>query len=133
MGYNEKLKIKRGDKKMLKSYLVKERDTAILVPEKGMDVIIFKDDDQYIAFCPELDLVTAQDFPEEAVKDMTLAIKEYAEDYMANFDTYSKSPNRKAHLPLIQQIVALKDDWGIKEMIEVRYGDLYLRPVQKGS
>lgn len=114
-------------------FLIKEKESAILVPEKRMDVVVFKDDDQYTAFCPEFDLATAQDSPEEAVKDIILAIKEYAEDYMKNFDAYSKSPNRKHHLPLIQQIVNMKDDWEIREIIEVRYGDLYVRPVQKGS
>ncbi|MDI6792645.1 MAG: hypothetical protein QME81_07245 [bacterium] len=110
--------------------LVKERDTAILIPEKQMNVVVFKDDDQYTAFCPELNLATAQDSPEEAVEDIILAIREYAEDYMNNFEIYSKSPNRKHHLSLIQDISKLHDDWEIREIIEVRYGDLYIRPVQ---
>jgi predicted RNase H-like HicB family nuclease len=94
-----------------------------------MDVVVFKDDNQYTAFCPEFNLAIAQNSPEEAIEDIILATKEYAEDYMNNFEVYSKSSNRKHHLPLIQHISELKDDWEIREMIDVRYGGLYIRPV----
>ena len=109
--------------------LTKEKDTAIFVPEKKMDVVVFRDDDQYTAYCPDLDLATAQDSPEAAIEDIISAIREYVEDYMKNFETYSKSPNRKQHLPLTQHIVSLKDDWELREIIEVRYGDIYIRSV----
>ena len=113
--------------------LMKEKDTAILIPKKRLDVVIFRDDDQYTAFCPDLDLATAQDTPEKAMEDIIVAIKEYSKDYMKNYDAYSRSPNRKQHLPLVGHIADAKEDWEIREMIEVRYGDLYIRPVQKGS
>jgi ribosomal protein S10 len=111
--------------------LLKERDMAIVVPEKRMEVVVFKDNGEYTAFCPELDLATAQSFPDKAIEDIVLAIKEYAEDYMKNLKAYSKSPNRKDHLSLVKQVAEAKDEWEIREMIEVRYGDIYLRPVQK--
>jgi len=99
---------------------------SILVKEKKMNVIVFRDDDQYTAYCADLDLATAQDSPEEAIEDMILAIREYAEDYMKNFPIYSTGPNRKHHLPLIRQIASTRDDWELREIIEVRYGDIHV-------
>ena len=111
------------------TYLKKQDNEAILVREKKMNVVVFRDNDQFTAYCAGLDLATAQDSPEEAIEDIISAIREYAQDYMKYFEIYSKSPNRKQHLSLIQQIASLKDDWELREIIEVRYGDIHIPSV----
>ena len=45
-------------------------------------------DDQWSAYCPELDLATASDADESAVRDLAQLAIEYAAEYLADFDLY---------------------------------------------
>jgi predicted RNase H-like HicB family nuclease len=107
---------------------IKQKNAAIVISERKMRAIIFPDNDHYTAYCPELDIVTSQSTPDEALLDLIEAIKEYAEDYMKNVETYSKSPNRASHFDLVRLISSAKD-WEIRQLLEVRHGELYLRSV----
>ena len=98
----------------------------ILTFEKRLTVILARDEDKYCAFCPELDLVTEMVSPEEALEDMVEAMKDYAEEYLNEYELYSKSPNRAHHLPYIKAIASCKNDWDIKMLIEVQYGLVHI-------
>ena len=73
-------------------------------------VSIIRDNGRYMAKCPELDLVTEMDSEKEALKAMTEMIREYAEDYKAEEETYLKSPNRAHHKPYVDMIMACQDE-----------------------
>jgi hypothetical protein len=98
----------------------------ILTYEKKLTVILARDEEGYCAFCPELDLVTEMNSPEAALEDMVESIKDYAEEYMAEIDLYTNSPNRAHHLPYIKSIVSCKTNWEIKMLLEVQYGLVHL-------
>lgn len=68
--------------------------TAIVEPCEG----------KYVIICPELDLGTEGDTPEAAFEDLVEIVIDYAEQYMKEYDRFSKSPNRAAHAPFIQVI-----------------------------
>lgn len=68
--------------------------TAIIEPSDGV----------FVATCPELDLVTEADTADEALTDLVDQVLEYSEDYAAEFDSYSRSPNRAAHASYIEVI-----------------------------
>ena len=70
---------------------VSEKLTAIIEPSEGV----------YVATCPELDLVTEGNTLEEALDDLIDMTMDYAEQYMEEFELFSKSPNRAAHKPYI--------------------------------
>ena len=114
-------------------FLFRERSAAIVVPEKILQVIIFPDNGEYTAYCPQFDLATSQATPEDVLKDIIYAIEEYIEDYMNSFNIYSKSPNRAGHSSLIQKAKEARSRWELRELIEVRYGEIYIRPVQKSA
>ena len=73
---------------------VSEKLTAIIEPSEGV----------YVATCPELDLVTEGNTLEEALDDLIDMTMDYAEQYMEEFELFSKSPNRAAHKPYILEI-----------------------------
>ena len=98
----------------------------ILTFEKRLTVILARDEDKYCAYCPELDLVTELATSEEALEDMVEAMKDYAEEYLSEYELYSKSPNRAHHLPYIKAIASCKNDWDIKMLIEVQYGLVHI-------
>lgn len=109
--------------------VVKKRKNfpQIVVAEKKLSVILAKSDQGYCAYCPELDLVTQLDTPEETLRDMVEAIRDYAEEYLKERELYANSPNRAHHLPYVQAVAACKTDWEVYSLLEVRYGYLQLR------
>ncbi|MGH7375127.1 MAG: hypothetical protein ACREJY_12960 [Candidatus Rokuibacteriota bacterium] len=70
----------------------------------GLTAIIEPSDKVFVAFCPELDLATEGDTPEAAIENLVGMSLDYAEQYMADFDRFSKSPNRAAHAPYVKAL-----------------------------
>ena len=110
---------------------LKTNDKSISVPkimtfEKRLTVILARDEDQYCAYCPEIDLVTEMPTSEEALEDIVEAMKDYAEEYLNELELYANSPNRAHHLPYIKAIDSCKNDWDIKMLIEVQYGLVHI-------
>ncbi|MGH7801179.1 MAG: hypothetical protein ACREOW_11235 [Thermodesulfobacteriota bacterium] len=66
---------------------VSEKLTAIIEHSEGV----------YVATCPELDLATEGNTPEETLDDLIDMAMDYAEQYMEEFELFSRSPNRAAH------------------------------------
>lgn len=91
-----------------------------------LDIIILRDEDRYVVRCPELDLVTEMDSPEDALDAMLEMIKEYCNDYLKRESLFRKSPNRSHHYPYIIPIAQCKSDWELRELVEVRYGSVYV-------
>jgi predicted RNase H-like HicB family nuclease len=84
------------------------RLTAIIEPSEGM----------YVAFCPELDLATEGSTPDTALDDLIEMALDYAEQYMAEFDRFSQSPNRAPHALYIQAIHANPTPAGARALFE---------------
>ncbi|HEO64381.1 MAG TPA: hypothetical protein ENI73_00780, partial [Spirochaetes bacterium] len=77
---------------------------AIKDSHSKLTAIIEPSDSVYIASCPELDLVTEGDTTNEALSDLIEMTIDYAEQYMEEFDQFSKSPNRASHKDYILEI-----------------------------
>ncbi|MDA2918147.1 hypothetical protein MYX76_01400 [Desulfobacterota bacterium AH_259_B03_O07] len=83
-----------------------EKLTAIIEPSEGV----------YVAICPELDLATEGKTPEEALDDLIDMAIDYREQYMEEFETFSKSPNRAAHKPYILEIQEKRTKEKLREL-----------------
>ncbi len=97
-------------------------EPKIMIQEKALTILLALDGEKYCAYCPELDLVTEMDTPEDAIEDIIEAIKDYAEEYLEDVELYSNSPNRAHHLPYIKAISSCKADWELRMMIEIKHG-----------
>ena len=73
---------------------ISEKLTAIIEPSEGV----------YVASCPEIDLVTEGNTLNAALDDLIDMTIDYAEQYMKEFELFSKSPNRASHKPYILEI-----------------------------
>ncbi len=82
--------------------------TAIIEPSEGV----------YVASCPELDLATEGDTPQATLDNLIDMALDYAEQYMAEFERFSQSPNRAAHAPYIQAIHANPTPAGVRALFE---------------
>ena len=92
---------------------------VVLKPAQGkLTAIIEPAEAVYVASCPELDLATEGDTPDAAVADLIEMALDYAEQYMAEFDRFSQSPNRAAHAPYIQAIHANPTPAGVRALFE---------------
>lgn len=87
-----------------------------LISSFRMKCIVKPDDGQYMAYCPELDIVTTLDTKEEAIEDLIDAIKEYSERYMREFELYANSPNRAKHLPYVLAVLFCENDEEVKKI-----------------
>ncbi|MDQ1316950.1 MAG: hypothetical protein QG641_560 [Candidatus Poribacteria bacterium] len=79
---------------------------ALITGVSLLTIFIAKDDGNYMAKCPELDLITEMNTKEEALKAIVEMIVEYAEDYKSNEDMYIHSSNRAHHKPYVDAILA---------------------------
>lgn len=98
----------------------------IMLQEKVLSVLLALDGDKFCAYCPELDLATEMSIPDECIEDVIDAMRDYAEEYMENFDLYSKSPNRAHHLPYIRAVASCKTDWELRMLIEIKHGVVHV-------
>lgn len=101
-------------------------EPKIMIKEKSLSILLAQDGEKYCAYCPELDLVSEMDTPEEAIEDMIDAMKDYAEEYMKDYELYSKSPNRAHHLPYVKAIFTCKTDWELRMLIEIKHGLVHI-------
>lgn len=98
----------------------------ITIHEKKLTILMAQDNGSFCAFCPELDLVTEMDSEQATLNDLLEAMKEYAKEYLAELALYRNSPNRAHHYPYIKAIAVCKNNWELKNLIEIRYGNLYV-------
>lgn len=70
-----------------------------------LTAIIEQGERQFIAVCPELDLATQGETSNEAFDDLIDMVIEYAEEYQAEFELYSKSPNRAGHWQYLETVI----------------------------
>lgn len=80
------------------------------ISERKLTAIIEPSGDGFVISCPELDLATQGRTEEEAFEDLIAMVIDYAEQFRENFELFSKSPNRAAHLPYIKLIEKLSLD-----------------------
>lgn len=80
--------------------------TAIIEPSEG----------HFVVSCPELDLATEGETPEQAVDDLVEMALDYAEQYLQELERFSQSPNRASHLPFIQAIHQLRSKEKVRKL-----------------
>lgn len=62
----------------------------------------------------EIDLVVNSDSEDDAKDKLIIEIKDYAEDYYDNFQSWSNSPNRQGHIPFVLKAL-ITDNYSLKE------------------
>lgn len=78
---------------------------VILKPaQTGLTAIIEPSDNAFVALCPELDLGAEGDTAEAALEDLVHMALDYSEQYAAEFERFSQSPNRGVHAPYIRAL-----------------------------
>jgi hypothetical protein len=103
-----------------KAFLLGENMLGILLeknkPEAKTEQVLEEDGSYTVAYKP-LDLIANQDTYDEAINDLIVQAREYAEDYLENVDLYLQDKCRKEHLQLIILIALAETEEEIKALI----------------
>jgi predicted RNase H-like HicB family nuclease len=92
---------------------------VVLKPaQMKLTAIIEPSDKVFVASCPELDLATEGDTPEAALDDLIEMALDYSEQYAAEFERFSQSPNRAAHAPYIHVLQSNPTPAGARALFE---------------
>jgi predicted RNase H-like HicB family nuclease len=86
--------------------------------EARLTAIIEPADGAFVAFCPELDLATESDSPEAALADLIEMALDYSEQYSAEFERFSQSPNRSGHVRYIRALRENPTQEGARALFE---------------
>ncbi len=76
-----------------------------------------EDDGSITGYVDDLKLVENAPTKEECIKQIAAAMKDYALDYYAEFNYWSKSPNRVGQLPYILKILVSNEDMILGDIV----------------
>lgn len=74
-------------------------------------------DGSLTVYLPSLDLVTNAASEQEAISDLVLQAREYAEEYLSNVELYSRDPERLAHFPILLRVAISQNDDEIRRYL----------------
>ena len=114
------------------AFIKRTHDNVVLASTESLSAMlsyvryettIFQEDDGSITLSLDaLDLVVNEKSLESAKKSLANDIEEYAEEYYANYESYSVSPNRRAHLPYVMKALIADSPQELEDAIECRAG-----------
>ena len=114
------------------AFIKRTHDNVVLASTESLSAMlsyvryettIFQEDDGSITLSLDaLDLVVNEKSLESAKKSLANDIEEYAEEYYANYERYSVSPNRRAHLPYVMKALIADSPKELEDAIECRAG-----------
>ena len=110
------------------AFIKRTHDNVVLASTESLSAMlsdvryetnIFQEDDGSITLSLDaLDLVVNEKSLESAKKSLANDIEEYAEEYYANYESYSVSPNRRAHLPYVMKALIADSPKELEDAIE---------------
>lgn len=112
--------IKRTRDKMWFSSL--ETMSVILQAYQFTAVKYIEDDGSVTLSLNEIDLIENGRDEQEARLNLAKAILEYSFDYYEEYELYSRSPNRKKHIPYIFKALIMEDPKKIGDLLQCQDG-----------
>lgn len=114
------------------AFIKRTRDTMLLCSTDTMSQVVsgvrflarqFTEEDGSVTLSLEdLDLVANGRDLEAAKGALAADILEYAEEYYGEFETYSKAPNRKGHLPYVIKALTAKSSKELEDAMVCQAG-----------
>ncbi len=118
--HNKPKIIKRTRDKMWFSNL--ETMSEILQAYQFTAVKYIEDDGSVTLSLNEIDLIENGRDEEEARLNLARSILEYSFDYYEEYELYSRSPNRKKHIPYIFKAIIMEDPKKIGDLLQCQDG-----------
>lgn len=112
--------IKRTRDKMWFSNL--ETMSVILEAYQFTAIRYIEEDGSITLSLNEIDIVENGANEQEARLNLGKSIMEYSLDYYGEYETYSRSPNRKKHIPYIFKALIIDDPQKIGDMLQCQDG-----------
>ena len=104
-------------------FLISQSDMLSVLEHVKYDVSVFiEDDGSFTVISDTMDIAENAASKDKALDLLAASILEYAHEYYSDYQLYSKSPNRKAHLPYITKAILLASPSKIREEFVCRNG-----------
>ncbi|MDD3898513.1 MAG: hypothetical protein PHE82_06175 [Syntrophomonadaceae bacterium] len=105
----------------------RRRDNIVALSQEQLDALLtdyefnvqfFNEENGSItASLEEIDLVANASTREEVVYELAEQLKEYAEDYLQDFQLLYNSPNRRKHYPYVLRVAVQENTEAIRRLI----------------
>jgi len=114
-------------------FVNRTRDGVVVIGERFFDDLlasavihctITKDEDgtAFVTNGELSDLIGSGETEAAAIRDLATQLVEYAAEYYENYALYSRSPNRKRHLPYVLRILTLGEPDAVREILVCQSG-----------
>lgn len=81
--------------------------------------IIVEDDGSTTLIIDKLEIYANANTQEEAINELIIDLKQYAEDYFQRSQLFFHSPNRRDHFPFVLRVMLCDNDNEIRELLEL--------------
>lgn len=81
--------------------------------------ILVEDDNTVTLTINELDIYANANTKEEAINELVIDLKQYAQDYIQRSQLFLHSPNRRQHFPYVLRIILCDTDDEIRDLLEL--------------
>ena len=81
--------------------------------------ILVEDDNTVTLTINELDIYANANTKEEAINELVIDLKQYAQDYIHRSQLFLHSPNRRQHFPYVLRIILCDTDDEIRDLLEL--------------
>ncbi|MDO4183550.1 MAG: hypothetical protein Q4E12_08120 [Coriobacteriia bacterium] len=100
--------------------LMGTQDLARIMATANIQVAVMQDDDIFIVTSETIgDLVAYGATHDQAIAAFCEDLYDYAQEYYANYELYSRAPNRAGHLPYVFRALLAEGPEGVRPMLEV--------------
>jgi len=96
------------------------KGSLVKLPEDiRLTVIIQPDEETFSAYCPELDIITAQPTIEGAIEDLIDVIDSYAEVFAQDWQKHYRHSRFASHWPFVRAVLACRNNAEIRNLFNV--------------
>lgn len=85
--------------------------------------VLEEDDGSVTLSIPDLGIVAWGGTQNEGLEELSDFLIDYAEEYVKEFELYSKSPNRRDHFPYIMNVLIQDNIEEVKDLISCQLGE----------
>lgn len=103
--------------------LSKDQLRSILETFVFTATVYTEDDGSKTVSLDDFGIVANEETFELAIREVAELLVDYAEEYFSDFELYSKSPNRKSHLPYIINVLIQDDLKEVAQLIKCRHSE----------
>jgi hypothetical protein len=96
------------------------KGNLVRLPEDiRLTIITQRDEEVFSAYCPELDMITAQPTIEGAIEDLIDMIEGYSEVFAQDWQRCYRHSRFASHWPFVRAVLSCRNSAGVRNLLDV--------------